>query len=127
MAEAVPFDKRAAEAQRILAKYPDRVPIICEKKPRTDLPDIDQKKFLVPGTMLLGEFKYIIQKRINQARTDALSPEQTVYIFVGKKVSPKPGTLVSDLYEQYKSDDQFLQIIYSAEDTMGCNARIQES
>merc|ERR1712027_220861 len=26
------------------------------------LPDIDKKKFLVPGTMLCGEFKYIIHK-----------------------------------------------------------------
>ena len=30
--------------------YPDRVPVICERAPHTDLPDIAKKKFLVPGT-----------------------------------------------------------------------------
>jgi len=56
MAEPETFEKRAAEARRILAKYPDRVPVICEKAARSDLPDVDKKKFLVPGTMILGEF-----------------------------------------------------------------------
>ena len=51
------FEKRSAEARRILAKYPDRIPVICEKAPRSDLPDIDKKKFLVPDTMLCGQFK----------------------------------------------------------------------
>ena len=51
------FEKRSAEARRILAKYPDRIPVICEKHARSDLPDIEKKKFLVPDTMLCGQFK----------------------------------------------------------------------
>mmetsp|Transcript_65860 Transcript_65860/g.203865 ORF Transcript_65860/g.203865 Transcript_65860/m.203865 type:complete len:109 (-) Transcript_65860:164-490(-) len=51
--EDVPFEKRAAEARRILAKYPDRIPVVCEKAPRSELPDIEKKKFLVPGSMLV--------------------------------------------------------------------------
>ena len=40
------FNKRISESQRIRAKYPDRVPIICEKDPRSrDIPDIDRKKY----------------------------------------------------------------------------------
>jgi GABA(A) receptor-associated protein len=37
-------DKRKAEAERILAKYPDRIPVICEKAEKSDIPDIDKKK-----------------------------------------------------------------------------------
>ena len=38
------FNKRYDESQRIRAKYPDRVPIICEKDSRSrDIPDIDRK------------------------------------------------------------------------------------
>lgn len=40
----VPFEKRAAEAHRIRAKYPHRIPVIVEKAPRADLPEIDKKK-----------------------------------------------------------------------------------
>ena len=35
-------EKRKSEAERIRAKYPDRVPVICEKADRSDIPDIDK-------------------------------------------------------------------------------------
>mmetsp|Transcript_49027 Transcript_49027/g.142097 ORF Transcript_49027/g.142097 Transcript_49027/m.142097 type:complete len:126 (-) Transcript_49027:199-576(-) len=116
--EAVPFDKRSAEARRILAKYPDRIPVICEKALRSDLPDIEKKKFLVPGTMLVGEFKYIIHKHINQTASASIASDQTIYLFVNS-TSPKTGALMSEVYDQYKSDDGFLYITYSAENTLG--------
>merc|ERR1712032_392781 len=112
------FEKRSAEAKRILAKYPDRVPVICEKAPKSDLPDIDKKKFLVPGTMLCGEFKYIIHKHINQTANSTIASDQTIYLFV-QSTSPKTGSLMSEVYEQYKNDDGFLYIQYSAENTLG--------
>eukprot|EP00927_Polykrikos_kofoidii_P069305 TRINITY_DN64714_c0_g1_i1.p1 TRINITY_DN64714_c0_g1~~TRINITY_DN64714_c0_g1_i1.p1 ORF type:complete len:149 (+),score=22.29 TRINITY_DN64714_c0_g1_i1:65-448(+) len=114
--ETVPFEKRSAEARRILAKYPDRIPVICERAARSDLPDIDKKKFLVPGTMLCGEFKYIIHKHINQTAT--IASDQTIYLFV-HNTSPKTGALMSEVYDQHKADDGFLYTTYSAENTLG--------
>lgn len=32
------LEKRKSEAERIRAKYPDRVPVICEKADRSDIP-----------------------------------------------------------------------------------------
>eukprot|EP00415_Alexandrium_ostenfeldii_P000190 UN0190 len=116
--EAVPFEKRSAEAKRILAKYPDRIPVICEKALRSDLPDIEKKKFLVPGTMLIGEFKYIIHKHINQTGSAAIASDQTIYLFVNG-TSPKTGALLSEVYEQHKSDDGFIYVTYGAENTLG--------
>ena len=40
-----PIEKRREEAQRIRAKYPDRIPVICEKAESSDIPDIDKKKY----------------------------------------------------------------------------------
>jgi len=117
--QEVPFEKRSAEARRILAKYPDRIPVICEKAPRSDLPDIEKKKFLVPGTMLCGEFKYIIHKHINQSNSNQVASDQTIYLFVNNNTSPKTGALMSEIYDQYKADDSFLYISYSAENTLG--------
>jgi GABA(A) receptor-associated protein len=114
------FEKRSAEARRILAKYPDRIPVICEKAQRSDLPDIDKKKFLVPDTMLCGQFKYIIHKHINQCATAAnqISADQTIYLFVRNK-EPPTGALMSEVYDSYKADDGFLYITYCAENTLG--------
>jgi len=115
---AVPFEKRVAEANRILSKYPDRIPVVCEKVARSDLPDIDKKKFLVPGTMLLGEFKYIIHKHITQTNAASIASDQTIYLFVNG-ASPKTGSLMSEIYETHKGQDGFLYVSYSAENTLG--------
>merc|ERR1712087_76964 len=109
LTDSVPFEKRSAEARRILAKYPDRIPVICEKAPRSDLPDIDKKKFLVPGTMLFGEFKYVIHKHINQTLASPMAADQTIYLFVGS-YSPKCGALMSEVYEQHRNEDGFLYV-----------------
>ncbi|KAK2966544.1 hypothetical protein RJ640_002850 [Escallonia rubra] len=43
-------ERRQAESSRIREKYPERVPVIVEKAERSDIPDIDKKKYsiLVP-------------------------------------------------------------------------------
>eukprot|EP00389_Voromonas_pontica_P010860 GDKH01016559.1.p2 GENE.GDKH01016559.1~~GDKH01016559.1.p2 ORF type:complete len:133 (+),score=20.13 GDKH01016559.1:189-587(+) len=121
--EEVTHEKRSAEAHRIRAKYPNRIPVICEKAARSDLPEIDKKKFLVPMNMLIGEFKYIIHKHISQSYVNqngggSMGPEKTIYLFV-KNTSPKGSALVSEIYEQCKDDDGFLYIEYSAENSLG--------
>ena len=122
MQQDVAFEKRAAEARRILAKYPDRIPVIVEKASRSTLPDIDKKKFLVPGTMLCGEFKYIIHKHLQQqmqaAHQPGISAEATIYLFI-KNTPPRTGALMSELYEASKDEDGFLYMQYSAENTLG--------
>jgi GABA(A) receptor-associated protein len=122
------FEMRAEEARRILSKYPNRVPVIIERAPRSDLPEIDKKKFLVPGTMLCGEFRYIIHKHITQSAAaqnsyghqQALTADQTIYLFV-KNSSPKTGALMSEIYETLKDEDGFLYMTYAAENTLGCD------
>jgi len=114
MQEQVPFEKRRAEADRISVRYPDRVPVICERAAHSDLPDIDKKKFLVSGTTTCGEFKYIIHKHLVQT----LAAEQTIYLFVNG-TSPKTVAQMSEIYEQYKAEDGFLYVSYGAENTLG--------
>jgi GABA(A) receptor-associated protein len=123
MKQDAEFEKRCSESRRILSKYPDRVPVIVERNPRAknSLPEIEKKKFLVPGTMLCGEFKYIINKHISQVESSAgqtLTAEQTIYLFVGN-TSPKTGALLSEIYESNKAEDGFLYMTYSAENTLG--------
>lgn len=38
------IDQRKNEADRIRERYPDRIPVICEKSKSSKLPDIDKTK-----------------------------------------------------------------------------------
>lgn len=71
--------------------------------------------------MLCGEFKYIIFKHISQVENQGgqeFKAEQTIYLFIGN-TSPKTGSLLSEIYEANKSEDGFLYMTYSAENTLG--------
>lgn len=107
------------EARRILERHPDRVPVICERSPYAlGLPELDASKFLVPGRMICGEFKYMIHRQLARARSGRQSAEQTIYVFVDG-LAPKTSTPMSDLYAKFCAEDGFLYITYSAENTLG--------
>lgn len=108
------LEKRRQEVNRIRAKYPDRVPVVVEKAKGSDVPDIDKKKFLVPADLTVGQFVYVIRKRIN------LSPEKAIFVFVND-IMPPTALLMSALYKEYKDDAGFLIIRYSGENTFGIN------
>ncbi|KAG0029452.1 ubiquitin-like protein atg8 [Podila clonocystis] len=110
-----PFEARKAESARIRQKYPDRVPIICEKADKADIATIDKNKYLVPADLTMGQFIYVIRKRIE------LSPEKAIFIFVNE-VLPPIAAHMSSLYEEYRDDDGFLYFTYSGESTFGCPA-----
>ena len=105
-------DRRRSESDRIRAKYPDRVPVICERADRSDVPDIDKKKYLVPADLTVGQFIYVIRKRIK------LPPEKAIFIFVDN-VIPPTASLMSAVYEVQKDEDGFLYVTYSGENTFG--------
>ncbi|KAJ5515376.1 hypothetical protein N7527_006936, partial [Penicillium freii] len=107
-----PFEKRKAEAERIRQKYADRIPVICEKVEKSDIATIDKKKYLVPADLTVGQFVYVIRKRIK------LSPEKAIFIFVDE-VLPPTAALMSSIYEEHKDEDGFLYITYSGENTFG--------
>lgn len=113
------FAKRHDEAYRIMQKYPERVPIICEKDKRSlDIPDIDRKKYLVPMDLSIANFMYVIRKRIK------ITPDKSIYLFIDNHVMPATGQLISQLYHEHKDEDGFLYIKYAGESTFGSNKNI---
>ena len=98
-----PFEKRKAEAERIRQKYTDRIPVICEKAEKSEIATIDKKKYLVPADLTVGQFVYVIRKRIK------LSAEKAIFIFVDE-VLPPTAALMSSIYEEHKDEDGFLYI-----------------
>lgn len=106
------FEERTNEARRMREKYPDRIPVICERDSKTSIPEIDKHKYLVPTDLTVGQFLYIIRKRIK------LAPEKALYIFIGNSLPPT-ASLMSHVYEEKRDKDGFLYIVYSGENTFG--------
>ncbi|KNA15418.1 hypothetical protein SOVF_098410 [Spinacia oleracea] len=107
-----PLEKRQAESSRIREKYPDRIPVIVERAEKTDIPDIDKKKYLVPADLTVGQFVYVVRKRVN------LSAEKAIFVFV-KNILPPTAALLSTIYEDNKDEDGFLYMTYSGENVFG--------
>lgn len=83
-----------------------------EKAERSDIPDIDKKKYLVPADLTVGQFVYVVRKRIK------LSAEKAIFIFV-KNILPPTAAMMSAIYEENKDEDGFLYMTYSGENTFG--------
>jgi GABA(A) receptor-associated protein len=107
------FEQRAAEASRIHTKFPGRVPCIVQKANRSKtVPAIDKEKFLVPGDLTLGQFVYVIRKRI------ALDSDKALFVFVGNAL-PTTGSLMRELFHSHGESDGFLYLMYCGESTFG--------
>ena len=90
--EEHPFEKRRSEGEKIRRKYPDRVPVIVEKAPKARIGDLDKKKYLVPSDLTVGQFYFLIRKRIS------LRPEDALFFFVNNVIPPTSATMGS-LYQ----------------------------
>ena len=106
------FDKRVAESKRIIEKYPSKIPIIVEKQKNSDVSDIDKQKYLVPNDLTMGQFVYVIRRRLK------LEQEKAIFIFVNN-ILPPTSAFVQQVYEEHRDDDGFLYVTYSGENSFG--------
>jgi GABA(A) receptor-associated protein len=105
------LEQRKSEATRIRQKYPDRIPVICEPKDLEEHKNFP-KKYLVPSDLTIGQFIYVLRKRVK------ITDENAIFLFINGRVPPS-GNLVSFLYESDKNEDGFLYIKFSNENVFG--------
>ena len=109
--EKTSLNERKVESSKIREKYPDRIPIIVEAG-NTRVPQIDKSKYLVPRDITVGQFLYIIRKRIK------LSNDKALFLFVNK-ILPPTSCLISDIDNNYQDEDGFIYFTYIDENTFG--------
>ncbi|XP_072169157.1 gamma-aminobutyric acid receptor-associated protein-like 2 [Diadema setosum] len=105
-------DHRTSESSKIRSKYPDRIPVIVQKAPKSQIPDIDKRKFLVPADITVAQFMWIIRKRIQ------LPAEKAIFLFVDR-VLPVSSSTMGSVYQDHRDADGFLYVAYSGENTFG--------
>ena len=115
----VPFKKkytlkrRKVEASRILKRYPTRIPVICERADTSDIALIDKHKYLVPNDLIMAQFIFVIRRRLK------LDAAKAIFLFVNNQIITPSNASLGELYEEYKSEDGFLYMTYSGENTFG--------
>jgi len=92
------FNERLKESQKVFSLYPNRLPIVIDKKEHSRAPTIDKHKFLVPKDLNFGQFQYIIRKRL------ALDSRQSLFMFANNTMV-MPTQDVTQLYTSFKSND----------------------
>lgn len=74
------FENRKTESDRVIGKYPDRIPVVIERTKRSKVPNIDRNKYLVPKNLTMGQLVYVIRKRIR------IEAEKAIFLFVDKQI-----------------------------------------
>ena len=108
------FEQRLSESNRIRDKYPNRIPVICQRSIHAsrNCPQIDKKKYLIPHDLTMGQFIYVIRTRLKLSQNTAL------FIFING-VMPPISVLMSKLDSTYKNADGFVYMYYNLENTFG--------
>jgi len=105
------FKKRLEEANRLKIKYPNRIPIVVEVLDKKKI-SLDKNKYLVPQSLSVAQFIYILRKRIK------LQPDEALFIFFNNNLSTS-SSLISEIYNNNKNSDNFLYATISLESTFG--------
>jgi hypothetical protein len=116
---------RLGQAQRAMAKYPCKTPVIVEcgevrkrflYKSGVKLPQLDSSRFLVPNEMTVAQFCCVIRKRYSELVT----PDTAIFMLI-KNVLPKNTALMKELWDEHRGEDSCLTITILPEHTFGCS------
>lgn len=117
------FEKRKAESARILQKYPDRIPVICEVSTSSEHAIIlDKIKYLVPSDLTVGQFLHVIRKRVKQdmgTYSTKLTPDVSLFLYTEDSTLPPISYLIGQIYRENKNTDGFLYFTVSVESSFG--------
>ncbi len=95
--------------EKLLGKYPDRVPVTVQSKIDADAKVL---KYMVPRDRTIAQMIVQLRKHIK------MTPKQAVYLFVNNTLPPNSAT-VGQIWEQHKDKEHTLHIVYSLENTFG--------
>lgn len=99
------FSNRLNLARGIMRKHYGKVPIIVEGKNVIN-------KTIVPRNMKFGEFIKCISER------NLYDPNKTLIFLINKQLFPH-DLIMGELYDDYKSKDEFLYVTWTEESSFG--------
>ena len=107
------LDERLAESRAVREKHPDRIPVLCERHASSALKDVGSKKFLVPRDLTIGQFIYVLRKRM------PLPSSQALFLSTESGHIPPSSQQMQQTHAAHQDEDGFLYLRYSGENTFG--------
>ena len=110
-------NQRKQSCDKLKKLYPDKIPVIVEKDPRSKiLNDIDKTKYLIPCIITASQFIFMIRKRLQLNESEAL------FLIAKEKYTISGETNMNDVYQKYSDkEDGYLYITYSSKEIWGHN------
>lgn len=105
------LDQRIHEYNRIRHHLVNRVPVILVRGSES-APRVDKQKFLLPKDLTMGQFLWVVRRRLHMASSEAL------FLFVGSAIVPS-NACMREVYDEHVGVDGFLYIAYALENTFG--------
>lgn len=102
------LEQRKESAKKLIERHPTKVPIFVT----IDFTK-ETRKYLLPQGTTVGEFYYFIRSSIK------LHQEDSLFIFFGDCKLLSGSTLLSQAYDKYKDEDNYLKVIVMRENTFG--------
>ena len=126
------LDKRVELYKKIKASFPDQIPIIVERAPGADAPNIRKKKFLSPPDITIETFLEEVREQIEFDSSEKevidflfdtprgiIAPQFCIIFYLIHFLFFLIAQIVGNSYETNKFTDGFLYVIYSKQKVFG--------
>ena len=109
------FEQRREQSEKIMKKYPDRIPVVIERATGgVFVVELEKTKYLLPYDATIGGFMATIRRQVVVNSSDGF------FIFCGSKnVLVSGSNSFQHLYANYKDEDGFLYMMYAGENVFG--------
>lgn len=98
-------------------KYSDYIPILV--LPKNDDIKLKKNKFLVNGDITIGQFLFIVRKKITN-----INSTESLYFIIDNILPPASSSLIALYNEKKDIDTNMLYIVLCKENTFGINNKL---
>lgn len=98
--------------QHLRTKYPSRVPTLVFRACAT-IPDLERHKYLVPCSITLGQFVYVIRQRLG------LGSYECLHITTRDNTLPSLHLIMTQVHKTHAEKEGFLILYYHREKVFG--------
>ena len=107
-----PVAERKLLATAVREKYRDRIPVFVDRASTQDPPS-KKCKYIIEATTTFGALLAVIRKQVIVPAGSAL------FVYTLNRQMIPVSSLIVTVYNDYKSEDGFLYILYTLENTFG--------
>lgn len=105
---------RKADCQKLIEKYPDKIPILFQRDPKCKAKKMIKTKYLVLKKTTVNHFLLLLRTKLE------LKSSESFFLLVDGKYSITGNETLEEIYNKYKDkEDGFLYLVYSTEEVWG--------